>query len=195
MVDISETYDYYGTMSDGENIKNIRKRKGLTQEELGGLLGVGKSAVSRWESGEREVTLGTMRSIAAAMGVPLEWLVEGLAPPDSTSDHGRYPGSHGEHGTTYHSGQPTGGTETDEMSRELSGDTDPGHIGVVSERQEGFDDRSQMYLAIPRIDDPELISAFEGFKELDKLTPSDIDDIKAILKIAQRIIEKRRKGE
>jgi hypothetical protein len=40
-----------------------------------------------------------------------------------------------------------------------------------------------------------LISAFEGFKELDKLTPSDVDDIKAILRLAQRIIDKRKKGE
>ena len=166
----------------------------MTQEELGGLLGVGKSAVSRWESGEREVTLGTMRNIAAALGVPLEWLVEGLDPADNSPDRGKYHGSREERGTTYHSGQPDTGAEADELSR-LSEETDPGHIGAVSERQEGFDDRSQMYLTIPRIDDPDLISAFEGFKELDKLTPSDIEDIKAILKIVQRIIEKRKKGE
>lgn len=37
-------------MSPSE-IKDFRKRKGLTQEELGKLCGVGKSSVSQWESG------------------------------------------------------------------------------------------------------------------------------------------------
>ena len=44
---------------------------------------------------------------------------------------------------------------------------------------------------IPDIDDPELVQAFEGFKELDKLTKDDLEDIKDILQLAKRIIEKR----
>jgi transcriptional regulator with XRE-family HTH domain len=182
-------------MSDGENIKNIRRKKGLTQEELGRLLGVGKSAVSRWESGEREVTLGTMRSIAAALGVPLERLVEGLDSSDDPSVDEKDRSTRRNNGTIYDSGRPGVRTDIDDASHGIHDAADPDHIGAVSERQENFNDRSQIYLTIPRIDDPELISAFEGFKELDKLTPSDIDDIKAILKIAQRIIEKRRKLE
>ncbi len=182
-------------MSDGENIKNIRRKKGLTQEELGGLLGVGKSAVSRWESGEREVTLGTMRGIATALGVPLEWLVEGLDSSDDPPIDEQNRGIRKKDGTIYDSGQLNVRSNVDEASHRIPDAADPDHIGAVSERQENFNDRSQIYLTIPRIDDPELISAFEGFKELDKLTPSDIDDIKAILKIAQRIIEKRRKLE
>jgi transcriptional regulator with XRE-family HTH domain len=182
-------------MSDGENIKNIRRRKGLTQEELGSLLGVGKSAVSRWESGEREVTLATMRSIAAGLGVPLEWLVEGLDSTDDSPGDERYQDNRQKNDTVYDSGRTDTRTDMDGVSQVIPGETNPDHIGAVSERQENFNDRSQMYVTIPRIDDPELISAFEGFKELDKLTPSDIDDIKAILKIAQRIIEKRRKTD
>lgn len=182
-------------MSDGENIRNIRKRKGLTQEELGRLLGVGKSAVSRWESGERDVTLGTIRSIASALGVPLEWLVEGLDFVDNLPMNERYRGDSNKDDTLYDPNYLTNRPGTNETSNEIPDSADPDHIGAVSERQDNFNDRSQIFLTIPRIDDPELISAFEGFKELDKLTPSDIDDIKAILKIAQRIIEKRRRSE
>ncbi len=182
-------------MSDGENIKNIRRRKGLTQEELGSLLGVGKSAVSRWESGEREVTLATMRSIAAALDVGLERLVEGLDSAEDSPPAERYQGSREESGTIYNSGQPNARPGIDGSPHGIADEADPDHAGAISEKQENFNDRSQIYLTIPRIDDPELISAFEGFKELDKLTPSDIDDIKAILRLAQRIIDKRKKGQ
>ena len=41
-----------------EEIKAFRKRKGLSQEELGKLCGVGKSAISQWESGNTEPTGG-----------------------------------------------------------------------------------------------------------------------------------------
>jgi transcriptional regulator with XRE-family HTH domain len=181
-------------MSDGENIRNMRRKRGLTQEELGGLLGVGKSAVSRWESGEREVTLGTMRAIAAALDVPLESLVEGLDPPGEFASIQRRPSSREGLDAVYDSENGRVRAASDGSLRKNAEEVDPDHIGAISEKQGNFNDRSQINLAIPRIDDPELISAFEGFKELDKLTPSDIDDIKAILKLAQRIIDKRRKG-
>lgn len=177
-------------MSDGENIKNMRRKKGLTQEELGGLLGVGKSAVSRWENGEREVTLATMRGIAVALDVPLEYLVEGLDPPEQIpDDHNSRTGE--KSNSVYDQGRGNTRTAHEKIDKTLD-ETDPDHIGAISEPQENFTDRPQIHLTIPRIDDPELISAFEGFKELDKLTPSDIEDIKAILKLAQRIIDKRK---
>lgn len=39
-------------MSVGATIKKLRLEKGLTQAELGGLLGVKKAAVQKWESGQ-----------------------------------------------------------------------------------------------------------------------------------------------
>ncbi len=182
-------------MSDGENIRNMRRKRGLTQEELGNLLGVGKSAVSRWESDERKVTLGMMRSIAAALEVPLESLVEGLEPAEEFGSIDRRQDSGDGHDAVYGLEDSRIRKTADENLHKVLDDPDPEDIGAISERQGNFNDRSLINLTIPRIDDPELISAFEGFKELDKLTPSDIDDIKAILKLAQRIIDKRRKGE
>ncbi len=182
-------------MSDGENIRNMRRRRGLTQEELGGLLGVGKSAVSRWESGEREVTLGTMRAIAAALDVTLESLVEGLDSAEAPNSIERRQGDRQRRDAVYGSENNRVGEAAGETLSRAPDEVDPDHIGAISEKQGKFSDQYQINLTIPRIDDPELISAFEGFKELDKLTPSDIDDIKAILKLAQRIIDKRRKAE
>ena len=43
------------------DIKAFRKRKGLSQSELGDLCGVGKSAVSQWESGNSEPTGGARK--------------------------------------------------------------------------------------------------------------------------------------
>lgn len=39
-------------MSIGSKIKRLRLRKGLTQEELGKYLGIGKAAVQKYESGQ-----------------------------------------------------------------------------------------------------------------------------------------------
>jgi transcriptional regulator with XRE-family HTH domain len=171
-------------MSDGENIKTMRRKKGLTQDELGSLLGVGKSAISRWESGEREVTLATMRGIASALGVPLEYLIEGLDLPENTHSSDEEVDDRAPADVLSIGGDSSSGAVNEDNRN---------HIGGISETVESFADRSRIHLTIPHIDDPELISAFEGFKELDKLTPSDIEDIKAILKLAQQIIDKRKK--
>lgn len=37
-------------MSFGENLKNIRKQRNITQEELAENLNVSRQAVSKWES-------------------------------------------------------------------------------------------------------------------------------------------------
>ena len=37
-------------MSFGENLKNVRKQRGITQEELAETLNVSRQAISKWES-------------------------------------------------------------------------------------------------------------------------------------------------
>lgn len=38
-------------MEMGDRIKFLRRQKGITQEELGQIVGVQKAAVQKWESG------------------------------------------------------------------------------------------------------------------------------------------------
>lgn len=59
----------------GENIKLIRQSKGLTQEELAKKLGISKSAISRYESGQRDPNLDSADKIASVLGVALRDLV------------------------------------------------------------------------------------------------------------------------
>lgn len=39
-------------MTIGNSIKRIRQNKGVTQEQLGDIIGVSGQAVSKWENGE-----------------------------------------------------------------------------------------------------------------------------------------------
>lgn len=47
-----------------ENIIRLRKLTGVTQEELGKIAGVSRSAVSLWEIGDSEPRMGSVQSMA-----------------------------------------------------------------------------------------------------------------------------------
>ncbi len=59
----------------GENIKKLRKEKGMTQKNLADALFVTAQAVSRWENGEVEPSITTISQIAKLFNVPLELLI------------------------------------------------------------------------------------------------------------------------
>ncbi len=56
-------------MSIGENIRNIRKAKKMSQNELGKLLGVSQAMIAQYENGIRTPKLGTIARIAEALNV------------------------------------------------------------------------------------------------------------------------------
>lgn len=58
-----------------ENIKNIRKRKGYTQEELAARLHVVRQTVSKWEKGLSVPDAETVQKIAAEMDVSVSELL------------------------------------------------------------------------------------------------------------------------
>lgn len=51
------------------NIRNLRKRKGLTQQELGDAIGVTKPTISNYESGKRQLTADILQKLAQFFGV------------------------------------------------------------------------------------------------------------------------------
>jgi len=52
-----------------ENIRNYRKRKALSQEQLADLCELHRTYVGSVERGERNVTLTTLETFASALGV------------------------------------------------------------------------------------------------------------------------------
>ena len=61
----------------GEAIKEARKAKNLTQEQLGALVGVQKAQISRLEKG-KSITLSTLTRVFKAMGIPLKFKAMGI---------------------------------------------------------------------------------------------------------------------
>lgn len=63
-----------GTIMMPRNIKNARRNKGLTQKQLGDILGVSHSTIAGYESGNAVPSIDKLSTIAKATGVSIEWL-------------------------------------------------------------------------------------------------------------------------
>ena len=64
-------------MTQGERVKEIRKKLGFTLEKFGERLGVTKQTVSRIENGINNVTDQMTKSICREFGVDYIWLTTG----------------------------------------------------------------------------------------------------------------------
>ena len=64
-------------MTQGERIRNIRKKLNLTLEKFGGKLGVGKTAISNIEKGNRNLTEQMALSICREYNVNYDYLMDG----------------------------------------------------------------------------------------------------------------------
>lgn len=56
-------------------IMELRQAKGMTQEELGHVLNVGKGAVSRYEQGKRQLTPEAIHAICDYFGCTADYLL------------------------------------------------------------------------------------------------------------------------
>ncbi|MFA5592398.1 MAG: helix-turn-helix transcriptional regulator [Micavibrio sp.] len=55
-------------------IKTIRKYRGMTQDDLAGKAGISRPYLTEIETGRKEGSIRSLKSIAAALNVPLERL-------------------------------------------------------------------------------------------------------------------------
>ena len=62
-------------MSIGSRIRSARKSAGMSQEELGKRLDIGKSSISEWESGKRALPIDVVEQISEILGVSVPYLM------------------------------------------------------------------------------------------------------------------------
>lgn len=58
----------------------LRKKAGLSQEELANLVGVSRQAVQKWEAGTSRPDLDNLTALAGYFNVTLDWLITGREP-------------------------------------------------------------------------------------------------------------------
>jgi len=64
-------------MELNEKLQELRKQRGLTQEELASSLYVSRTAISKWESGRGYPSIDSLKAIAAFFGVTIDMLLSG----------------------------------------------------------------------------------------------------------------------
>ncbi len=62
----------------GEMIKSVRKERQLTQEQLGELVGVNKSQISKLERNTKNVTIETVLKVFRALKTNIKFTIEKL---------------------------------------------------------------------------------------------------------------------
>ena len=61
-------------MDIGKNIMNLRKKNGLSQEELAGKIGVARQTISKWELGETSPDLKQSKELSKIFNISLDEL-------------------------------------------------------------------------------------------------------------------------
>lgn len=77
-------------MTFGEKLKGLRKEKGYSQEELAGLLGVSRQAVSKWESDRGIPEIDKLLQISNIFGVTLDYLLKSESLDENKQNNGYY---------------------------------------------------------------------------------------------------------
>lgn len=72
-------------MTLGEKITDLRKKRGLSQEDLAITLGVSRQAVSKWEVGDATPDTEKVVALAEYFNVTTDWLLRDIAPQQSSS--------------------------------------------------------------------------------------------------------------
>ena len=73
-------------MTLSEKLVRLRKREGISQEELASYLEVSRQAVSRWEQGTALPDAGNLWKLRQRFGVSVDWLLEDAKGWEALSD-------------------------------------------------------------------------------------------------------------
>jgi len=68
-------------MTIEERIQELRKNKGLSQEQLADVLGVSRQAVSKWESGQSLPEIEKLIAMSALFEATIDYILKGETPP------------------------------------------------------------------------------------------------------------------
>lgn len=69
-------------MSFGENLRNVRKKKNITQEDLAEILGVSRQAISKWESDNGYPETEKLLVISEVLNISIDSLLNGSSTLD-----------------------------------------------------------------------------------------------------------------
>lgn len=77
-------------MSIGQKIREARIAKGMTQEELGDILGVQKSAIAKYENGRIvNIKRSTLKKISDVLGIRPSELIFETSPAETADLHAK----------------------------------------------------------------------------------------------------------
>ena len=74
------------------NLREMRDRKGLSQQRLADIIGVNRATIRRWETGESKITLDMATKIAHALGVTTDELMTTSTSENENAPAGTKPG-------------------------------------------------------------------------------------------------------
>ena len=75
----------------GTRIRRLREEKNLTQGDLAKAAGVSIAAVSKWEKNASEPKGKSLASLSASLGIPMEYLVDGIGEKIESSTNDAVP--------------------------------------------------------------------------------------------------------
>lgn len=58
----------------GKRLREVRKTRGLKQQELADILGISQKSYSHWENGKTEPSFESIVKLADLLDVSLDWL-------------------------------------------------------------------------------------------------------------------------
>lgn len=61
----------------GARVRDVRRERGMTQDQLAERIGVSRSAVAQWETGRAGQLTGNLSRISDVLGIGMEYLMHG----------------------------------------------------------------------------------------------------------------------